>query len=82
MKHLPYLEVCPTQWTVRNGSINSVLQNYSNLTATLEEVKKGSDECAAKGNGLLTQMESFEIFFGLKLALLIFSASEQFSTNL
>lgn len=27
-------------------------------------------------------MESFEIYFGLKLAHLIFSASEQFSTNL
>ena len=61
---------------------SSVLQNYSNLIATLEEVRKGSDEYAAKGNGLLTQMKSFEILFGLKLAHLIFSASEQFSTNL
>ena len=74
--------ICPTRWTVRNGSINSILQNYSNLIATLEEVRKGNDKYAAKGNGLLTQMESFEILFGLKLAHLIFSASEQFSTNL
>ena len=28
------------------------------------------------------QMESFDTFFSLKLAYLIFSASEQFSTNL
>lgn len=48
----------------------------------MEEVAKGNDEYAAKGNGLLTQMESFEMLFGLKLAHLIFSASEQFSTNL
>ena len=41
--------ICPTRWTVRNGSINSVLQNYSNLITTLEEVRKGSDEYAAKG---------------------------------
>ena len=61
---------------------NCVLRNYSNLIATLVEVRKGSDEYAAKGNGLLAQMESFEIFFGLKLAHLIFSASEQISTNL
>ena len=74
--------ICPTRWTVRNGSINSVLQNYSNLITTLEEVRKGSDEYAAKGNGLLMRMESFDIFFGLKLAHLIFSASEQFSVNI
>ena len=70
--------ICPTQWAVRNGSINSVLQNYSNLIATLEEIRKGSDEYAAKGNGLLTQMESFDIFWGLKLAHLIFSALNNF----
>ena len=70
--------ICPIRWTVRNDSINSVLRNYANLITILEEVRKGRDEYAAKGNGLLTQMESFETFFGLKLAYLIFSASEQF----
>lgn len=74
--------ICPTRWTVRNGSINSVLRNYANLITVLEEIRKGSDEYDAKGNGLLVQIESFETFFGLKLAYLIFSASEQFSTNL
>jgi len=74
--------LCPTRWTVRNGSISSVLHNYTNLINTLEEVAKGNDEYAAKGNGLLTQMEFFETLFGLKLVHLIFSASEQFSTNL
>ena len=57
--------ICPTQWIVRNGSIKSVLQNYSNLIAALDEIRKGKDEYAAKGNGLLTQMESFEIFLAL-----------------
>ena len=65
--------ICPTRWTVRNGSIYSVLQNYSNLIATLDEVKTGSDKYAAQGRGLLAQMESFDIFFGLKLAHLVFS---------
>ena len=74
--------ICPTRWTVKNGSSDSVLKNYSNLITTLEEVQKGSDEYASKGSGLLSQMETFEIFFGLKLAYLIFSPSEQFSTNL
>ena len=47
-------------WTIRNGSIDSVLKN---LIATLEDVQKGNDEYASKGSGLLTQMETFETFF-------------------
>ena len=74
--------ICPTRWTVRSGSIDSILKNYNNLIATLEDVQLGSDEYASKGSGLLTQMETFEIFFGLKLAHLLFSSSEQFSSNL
>ena len=73
--------LCPTRWTVRNGSIDSVLKNYLNIMKTLEEVK-GTDEYAAKRDGLLEKMESFDTFFGLKLAHLLFGASEQFSTNL
>ena len=72
----------PTRWTVRNGSIHSVLLNYSILIKTLDEVRKGTDEYASKASGLLMKLESFDIFFGLKLSHLIFSASEQFSTNL
>ena len=59
-----------------------MLRNYSNIITTLEEVSKGNDEYAVKGSGLLMQMESFDIFFGLKLAHLLFAAAEQLSTNL
>ena len=72
----------PTRWTVRHSAIDSILKNYHALVSTLEIVEQGHDEYAAKGRGLLTQMESFEIFFSSKLAFLIFSSSEQFSTNL
>lgn len=74
--------ICSTRWTVRNRSIHSIILNYRAIIHTLVEVTKGNDEYAAKANGLLTRMESFEVFFGLKLAHLIFSASEQFSTNI
>lgn len=74
--------LCPTRWTVRNSSLHSILLNYTTITETLDEVRKGKDEYAAKANGLLMHMETFELFFGLKLAHLLFSASEQFSTNL
>ena len=73
--------ICP-RWTVRNGAISSIILNYDAVSNTLDDVSRGNDECAAKASGLLIKMESFEVFFGLKLAHLIFSASEQFSTNL
>ena len=69
-------------WTVRHSSLNSILLNYTIIIETLDEVRKGKDEYAAKANGLLMHMETFDIFFGLKLANLLFNASEQFSTNL
>ena len=74
--------ICPTRWTVRHRSIESVLLNYKVLQDTLEEIQKGRDEYAAKAHGMVLQMEMFDTFFGLKLAHFIFSAAEQFSVNL
>ena len=74
--------LCPTRWTVRHTAIESILLNYDTLKATLEEVEKGHDEYAAKAHGMLIQLETFDTFFGLKLAHLIFSTCEQFSINL
>ena len=74
--------LCPTRWTVRHSAINSILKNYQNIMSSLNIIQQGHDEYAAKGKGLLTQMESFDTFFSLKLAYLIFAAAEQFSINL
>lgn len=74
--------LCPTRWTVRHSAIDCILKNYEALMSTLEVVKCGSDDYAAKASGLLTQMESFCTLFALKLAYLIFSPAEQFSINL
>lgn len=74
--------LCPTRWTVRHSSIQSILRNYEILLSTLEEVEKGHDDYAAKASGLHYKMERFDTFFSLKLSYLIFSATEQLSTNL
>lgn len=74
--------VCPTRWTVRHTSITSILQNYSVLLTALEEIQLGHDDYAAKASGLLAQMGSFDIYFALKLAYLVFSTAEQLSINL
>lgn len=74
--------VCPTRWTVRHSCLDSILRNYELLEHALLEIKQGHDEYAAKASGALLSMESFETFFSLKLAYLIFSAAEQLSINL
>ena len=63
-----------------HATINSILLNYKVLLTNSEEIPEG--ECAAKGNGLLNQMKSFDTFFGLKLSRVIFAAVQQFYTNL
>ena len=73
--------LCPTRWIVRHTAIESILLNFDTLKATIEEVEK-SHEYAAKAHGMLIQLKTFDTFFGLKLAHLIFSVCEQFSINL
>ena len=55
---------CPTRWTVRNVAVNNILVNNAALITTLDEVRGGHDEYAAKANGLLLKMETIEIFLG------------------
>ena len=74
--------LCPTRWTVRHGSIASILRNYSIIQSALEEIRQGHDDYAAKASGMVLKMDNFDTFLGLKLAYLIFSASEQLSINL
>ena len=45
--------LCPTQWTVRHGSIDSIVRNYQVLQTALETIQEELDECAAKASGLL-----------------------------
>ena len=70
--HQPSLRpLCPTRWTVRHSAINSILINYQALKSALDMIQQGTDEYSAKGRGLLMQMESFDIFFSLKLGHLV-----------
>ena len=75
--------LCPTRWTVRTASINSVLSNYAVLMDTMEEINgTTNDEYSCRAGGQLAMMEKFSTFFGLKLSHLVFSASEQLSHTL
>ena len=77
--------LCPTRWTVRTAAINSVLQNYSILLEELEVISSDStstSEASTKATGLIAVLEKFSTFFGLKLAYLVFVATEQLATTL
>ena len=46
--------LCPTRWTVRHNSIDSIMKNYKILQAALGEIQLGHDEYAAKASGIST----------------------------
>ena len=75
--------LCSTRWTCRTGTVNAVFTNYNTLLVALDEINETcKDEYGRKAGGFLSLMEKFSTFFGLKMAHLVFSASEQLSTNL
>ena len=72
--HVPGLRtLCPTRWTVRAASLESIRLNYATLMATWEEavdVAKQS-ELKARINGVAAKMGEFEFLFCLMLAELL-----------
>ena len=71
--------LCPTRWTVRTEALHAVIMNYSVLRCELEKIGEEScGEASRKSLGVLSIMERFTTFFGLKLSFLIFSAMEQY----
>lgn len=75
--------LCPTRWTVRTSAIQSIITNYSVLCAEFEMILRESSyvEAARKACGLLAMMDKFSVYFGLKLAHIIFAATEQVSKH-
>lgn len=75
--------LCPTRWTVRTEAINSVLKNYTVFQEAFSEVAKNCrDEHGSKASGILSKLQEFATFFGLKLSFTLFSVSESFSKML
>ena len=61
--------LCPTRWTVKHKSLESVEQNYAPLLETLEDISTGSDsgiscyEVRSKAGGIFCSMQTFNTFF-------------------
>ncbi|CAF1145149.1 unnamed protein product [Didymodactylos carnosus] len=81
----PYTKLkalCPTRWTVKVGSMYSLLKNYEVIKDVLDTVIDENDKSGTTTNGYLQQMNQFQYYFGLKLGNLIFSATEQVSCTI
>ena len=75
--------LCPTRWTARTAAIGAVVQDYSILLKTTEEINHIThDEYGLKAGGTLNSLEKFDIPFGLKLGYLVFGASKSLSKSL
>lgn len=76
--------LCPTRWTVRAESLQSVITNYNVIMTVLEKIMeeyKGNFEACCQARGVLTTMETFQFLFGV-ISEKIFSVTDKLSKAL
>ena len=76
--------LCPTRWTVRAASLQSVLDNYKVLLEVWEESKESSLDSKIKARviGVEAQMLTFDFLFGISLGAIILNHSDNLSKSL
>ena len=76
--------LCPTRWTVRVASLESIRLNYETLEATWEEALAvvRESEVKARINGVASIMKTFDFLFGLMLAERILKHTDNLSKTL
>ena len=73
-----------TRWAVRCGALVSIIQHYEELKELCKWYLKEyiDTETKARIIGVQTQMNKFNYFFGVKLAILLLRHSDNLSTTL
>lgn len=77
--------LCPTRWTVRANSLQSVIENYEPLLELWEECLRMSrldSETKCRIVGVKHQMETFQYFYGISLGVLLMKHSDNLSKTL
>jgi len=63
-----FRQLCPTRWTVRATSMQSVIDNYTAVLATLDDIAStDKTESGSKASGLLRSLTTFDTYFALNL---------------
>lgn len=84
-KHAPrILSFCPTRWTVRGRTLDSVLQNYASLQKLWEwSLDNCSDtDMKARIRGVSKHMEEYDFYFGIALGETLLRHSDNLSAML
>lgn len=76
--------LCPTRWTVRAESLLSIINNYSVLLDTWDEVSEiaRDTETKARIQGVASQMNTFNFLFGALLGELVLRHTDNLSKSL
>ena len=77
--------LCPTRWTVRAASQQSIRKNYTVLHSSLNsfsEMARRDPEMSARCSGIATQFHSFDFFFGVLLDEKVLSLADNLSKSL
>ena len=76
--------LCPTRWTVRAGSLASIIENYDNIKVLWETAlhATGDTEMKARIQGVRSQMQSFKFLFCLILTEMILRHTDKLSQTL
>ena len=73
--------LCPTRWTVRAASLQSVLDNYDVLFGVWSDALMDG-EMRARIIGIDTQMHAFDFLFGISLGNLLLRHTDNLSKSL
>jgi len=76
--------LCPTRWTCRHKSLQSVIQNYSKILTFLEEFSKTEKDAknAAKASGLYRYFDSTETYILVKFLYVLLGHVEIANTSM
>lgn len=82
MSQVGIRKFCPTRWTVRGSSINSILENFNALKELWEESSQLQPDVEGQIIGVHTRMSQFRCLFGLKLCERILLVTDNLSKTL
>ena len=76
--------LCPTRWTVKAQSLNSVLKNYSTFIQFWEDAKDAAKDTDTRVRitGIQAQMQQFDYLFGLIVGSCVLGHTDNLSKTL
>ena len=71
--------LCPTRFLIRARSVRAVIENHGALLQQLESLSTSNENVSRTANGLFTQLQKAEVYFGMILCLELLQLVEDLS---